>query len=91
MLPYIVFAYNSTIQSSINDTPFYLIYGRDSTYPFDLITKPNTTNYDVEDNFVTELRLHMKKAHSLAQVYSQAVPKNAKFIMTIKQNHTSLP
>lgn len=78
MLQYILFAYNSTTNSSTNESPFYLLYGCDPTYPFDIITDPNTATYDVDENFVTELKLRLKEAHKLAQQHSQAAAEKRK-------------
>lgn len=78
MLAYILFAYNTSVNASINKSPFFLIYGRDPTYPFDIVTSPNTATYDVEENFATELKLRLKEAHNLAQNYSQIAAEKRK-------------
>lgn len=84
MLPFILFAYNTSIHSSVSKSPFYLLYGRDPVYPFDIITSPNTATYDVGENFVTELRL--KKAHELAQHSQITVDKRKTY-----HSHTIKP
>ena len=37
-LPAIMFAYNTRVHSTLNDTPFFLQYGRDARLPIDLLT-----------------------------------------------------
>ncbi|KZS06258.1 Uncharacterized protein APZ42_030339 [Daphnia magna] len=37
ILPYITFAYNSSIQESTGKTPFYLLYGREAWLPVDVV------------------------------------------------------
>ena len=35
-LPYVQFAYNASVQVSTNESPFYLVHGRDARIPIDL-------------------------------------------------------
>ena len=35
-IPYALFAYRTAVQSSTNETPFYLLYGRDPRLPIDV-------------------------------------------------------
>jgi len=50
-IPYVVFAYRTAPHASTNETPFYLLYGRDARYPSDLMeVLPNEdTNRNVEE------------------------------------------
>lgn len=40
-LPYVAFAYRTTVQSSTKFSPFYLMYGRQPLFPTDLVTSVN--------------------------------------------------
>ena len=37
LLPYVLFAYRTAAHSSTNETPFYLMFGRDALSPTDLL------------------------------------------------------
>ena len=39
-LPYVLFAYRTTPHSTLKQTPFYLLYGRNPRYPFDSLLPP---------------------------------------------------
>jgi transposase InsO family protein len=49
-LPFLLFAYRATVQESVRESPFYLLYGRDPRLPTEDLQR-NTPNYavDVED------------------------------------------
>jgi transposase InsO family protein len=61
MLPYVMMAYRSTMHSSTQQTPFYLLHGREMQLPFDDIITPRRVRYDLDDNYASELaqRLHV--------------------------------
>lgn len=44
MLDACIFAYRVTMSNRINETPFFLVYGRDPTLPGDLIINNGTPN-----------------------------------------------
>ena len=49
-LKYVVFAYNTSVQASTKETPFYLLYGHDPMEPHDLLsnrTRDNSTNDNI--------------------------------------------
>ena len=52
LLPYVLFAYRTTVHSATGETPFYLMFGRDAVTPSDLIFQPTTNiNYVDEPDF----------------------------------------
>ncbi|XP_067124317.1 uncharacterized protein [Centruroides vittatus] len=61
------------VHASMNESPFFLSYGRDPTYPFDIVTKPAEVRYDIDDNFASELQQRMKLAHQTAQQVAEQV------------------
>ena len=50
-IPYALFAYRTSIQASINETPFYLLYGRDSRFPIDISLFKSQELYDNTDDY----------------------------------------
>ena len=49
-IPYALFAYRTAVQSSTNETPFYLMYGRDPRLPIDVsLLKARETYSDISD------------------------------------------
>ena len=49
-IPYALFAYRTAVQSSTNETPFYLRYGRDPRLPIDVsLTKAQETYCNTDD------------------------------------------
>lgn len=59
-LPYYTYAYNSTVHTSTNYTPFELVFGKNNTLPDQDIIKPKPW-YDVED-FASQLKYKLKIA-----------------------------
>ena len=66
-LPFLLFAYRSTIQSSTKESPFFLLYGRDPRLPSGSILDQTRPEYlvDMED-YRTELMVNLKSARELA-------------------------
>ena len=43
-IPYVLFAYRTSLQESTQETPFFLVYGRDARLPIDVaLTEPTRT------------------------------------------------
>ena len=59
-LPFILFAYWSSPQTSTGESPFYLLYGRDLKLPTEVVLCPPP------DDYVTEITKRMSQAWSLA-------------------------
>jgi len=67
-LPYLLFAYRSSIQESTRESPFHLLYGRDPRLPTEtVLSKPESPyQIDVED-YRSELVTRMSLAWRLAK------------------------
>ncbi|KAJ3640377.1 hypothetical protein Zmor_003679 [Zophobas morio] len=56
MIPFVLMAYRSRIHEATRETPFFLLHGRDMELPFHTLTKPTRVKYDLDDNYVTEMK-----------------------------------
>ena len=69
-LPKLAFAYNSTINKSTGFSPFYLMFGRESRLPIDLIFEIELDNHRSNvtyDKFVEEWKNSMQQAVDIAK------------------------
>ncbi|KZS00040.1 Uncharacterized protein APZ42_003843, partial [Daphnia magna] len=62
-LPFVTFAYNTSQQATLKDSPFYLFYGREPILPNDIKI---TRHYEMEGNQHEEYSRQWKKAQELA-------------------------
>ena len=78
-LPYLLFAYRSSVQESTRESPFCLLYGRDPRLPTEtMLSKPASPyQVDVED-YRTELMTHMSQAWTLAKEKIERAQKSQK-------------
>ena len=67
MVPLATFAYNSGYQRSIKDSPFYLLYLRDPSFPFDILNKEQKW-YNV-DNYKQEVACKANRVYDRCQVF----------------------
>ena len=67
-LPFVLFAYRASIQQSILESPFYLMYGRDPQLPTDaiLVPEPDRKYVEVQD-FRSEMVMGISQAWKLAR------------------------
>ena len=67
-LPYVLFAYRASPQQSTEESPFFLLYGRDPAIPTDQMLKPSEDQRNVEvDDYRREIVLRMSAAWEAAQ------------------------
>ena len=67
-------AYNSSIQESTGQTPYFMVYGRAATLPIDLASPTVSTNrssYKNVSEYVQNLKTKLKQAHNLARGQNQ--------------------
>ena len=65
-IPYALFAYRTSIQASINETPFYLLYGRDPRFPIDISLFKSQELYDNTSDYRSVLINRFLEARKLA-------------------------
>ena len=67
-IPYVLYAYRTSVQKSTKESPFFLLYGRDARLPTEAaLTQPRTC-YQVDiDDFKTDLVCNLSEAWELAR------------------------
>ena len=67
-LPYVLFAYRSSMQESTKESPFFLLYGRDPRLPTEEALSPPQTRQVLDiDDYRSELTTGFSEAWKLAQ------------------------
>ena len=67
-LPYLLYAYRTMMQESTQESPFYLLYGRDSRIPTETRLSMPTPTYELDtEDYWTELVLKLSNAWSIAK------------------------
>ena len=78
-LPYVLFAYRSTVQPSTGESPFYLLYGRDPQLPTETILCPPAPREPVVlDDYKSFMMREMSNAWETAQKSVQKAQKKQK-------------
>ena len=67
MLPIAAFAYNTGYNRSVRDCPFYLMYLRDPSYPFEIV-KEEKCWYNIDD-FKQEMATKANRIYARCQLY----------------------
>jgi len=79
-LPYVLFAYRATNQQSTQESPFYLMYGRDPVLPTEAMLRPPPERFDIEvDDYVHEMTQRMSQAWEAAQVNVRKAQRRQKY------------
>ena len=67
-LPYVLFAYRSSLQESTRESPFFLLYGRDPCLPTEQTLSPPPSRQVLDlDDYKSELTTGLAEAWELAQ------------------------
>ena len=78
-LPYLLFAYRSTVQPSTGESPFFLLYGRDPQLPTDIALSPPAVRHTMDlDDYKSTMLMAMSSAWKLAQENLQKAQKKQK-------------
>ena len=79
LLPYVLFAYRSTLQTSTGESPFYLVYGWDPQLPTETLLRPPVQRNIVQlDGYKTEMTHRMRDAWELARCNVRKAQKSQK-------------
>ena len=80
-IPYALLAYCTSIQSSINESPCYLLYGRDPRFPINIsFSKPDEL-YSNADNYRSVLINRFTEARKLAHDNIELAQQRQKLTM----------
>lgn len=81
LLPYVLFAYQSTLQTLTGESPFYLVYGRDPQLPTETVLYPMVQRDSVQlDGYKTEMTHRMRDAWELARCNVRKAQKSQKHL-----------
>ena len=78
-LPYVLFAYRASMQSSTGESPFRLLYGRDPQLPMETALSPTCPREEMMlDDYMTQTTREMSDAWKLAQKHVKIAQKRQK-------------
>ena len=78
-LPFVLFAYQATLQVSVGESAFFLLYGRDPQLPTELVLCPPTGRQAVGlDDYKSVMMLEMGSAWAQAQKAVKKAQKRQK-------------
>lgn len=86
-LPYIIFAYNTSIQNSTLFSPFYIVHGREPRLPSDIILNINTQGIENIKPFVVDITHNLQKVKELVEIkIEKSQIKNKNIIYTNRRS-----
>ena len=77
-LPFVLFAYRASVQESVRESPFYLLYGRDPRLPTVLDMDGGSKQEVDVDTYKGEITIKMDEAWELARSNIKKAQKNQK-------------
>lgn len=88
-LPYVLFAYRTSVHASTGCTPFFLLYGHEARFPIDVVLNPDLNPKLAVPEYIEIIKKRFEMAyiaaktnieraqHRQRQYYDQNVAKNA--------------
>ncbi len=64
LIPFAIFAYNSTRNATTGYSPYYLLYGREPVLPIDLLLKPFDVDSISAFEYVNEMKMNFSLAYA---------------------------
>jgi transposase InsO family protein len=81
LLPYAIFSYNTSVHSTVHETPFYLNTGRQARTAVDAISRDELENYSGTHGYARELAEKLHKVHTrVREIYSDVNERRAEAI-----------
>lgn len=77
-IPFVLFAYRTSLHESIQETPFFLMHGRDPVLPVEAVMCPPTITYTSSDDYKSEMVTRLQEAFTLAKDNLQAAQRKQK-------------
>ena len=77
-LPYVLFAYRTSIHESTQETPFFLMHGRQPVLPIEAALCPPTLSYSSADDYKEETKQRLQEAFTLVKSNSQKAQQRQK-------------
>lgn len=81
-VPFVLLAYWASIQGSTQESPFFLLYGRDPLLPTDAVLNPDSAkrkNFDIDD-YNSCLSIYMSDAWESARANVKSAQKQQKVV-----------
>lgn len=89
-LPYAMFSYNTAVHDSLNETPFFLVHGRDPVVPNSVLNGVRVVNYATADDYKCELAARLQTAHDIAREALKSAAESRKQRYDRKAKEVSL-
>lgn len=77
-LPYVMFAYRTSIHESTQETPFFLMHGREPVLPIEAVMCPPTLQYTSSDDYKSEMMTKLQEAFNLVKDNLQSAAQKQK-------------
>ena len=80
-IPFVLFAYRSSLQESTKDSPFHLLYGREPRLPTGAVMDAPTNRRLMDtDDYITRFSQYMAEAWQLAQSHIRQAQAHQKAV-----------